>query len=585
MSFRLIKQVNKPPTQLPIQCVLRNYSTRSDELRCVVGQKQKTGSCAIIPGANADDNKYKNYNYNGLFHKGLQHNGSDGRLIFSSDYEAMRNAILNNDQVALNAVPLCLGARMKLVNPLASLCTPLVGAPQCLLSIELAPSLSSDAGAAEMVEVYAMSIARDVPFTDYSTDVNILSLLQTTRLNKPDLLASLKYSPTPGVAFTTNTIFAGNTYGETIGPFISQLLLLNVPMGAGNFIQKYITPKSRATAASRVEWGVNNIEASDMQNTKLDLLPAATSSSDTTFSYIFSGRSLAEAVHNDPSYQFFYQAALILSALGASYNPNIPVYTNQVGFATCAGGPSLIGAIADVSTLALQHSWWWKWRMCRKLRPEAFGLAVHNVLNNIVSNTNNYDMSDVVLQNDIVNNVAGFNNLYYSTTNSYCLPMSYREGSPLHPAYPSGHATIAGACCTILKIFFDADVPWGNLPGLQSGSINRRVLPPLLNGPVVVADSTGDNLIDYEGGDIGSMTVCSEINKLASNVAGGRNWSGVHYRSDAYGGILLGEQVAIRYMEDIMSSWAENNLNGTSPSITFRKFDGTFTTIKPSLCK
>lgn len=585
MSFKLIKQVNKPPAQLPIQCVLRNYSARSDELRCVVGQKQKTGACAAIPSVNSDETKYKNYNYNGLFHKGLQHNGSDGRLIFNSDYETMRNAILNDDQVALNAVPLCLGAKMKLVNPLASLCTPLVGAPQCLLSIELAPSLSSDAGAAEMVEVYAMAVARDVPFTDYGTDGTIAGLLQNTQLNKPDLLASIKYSPTPNVAFTTNTIFMGNTYGETIGPFISQLLLLNVPMGAGNFTQKYTTPKSRATSVSRVEWGIDNIETSNMQNTKLDLLPAATSSSDTTSSYIFSGRSLAEAVHNDPSYQFFYQAALILLALGVSNNPNMPVYTNQIGFSTGTGGPSLIGAIADVSTLALQHAWWWKWRKCRKLRPEAFGLAIHNVLNNIVINTNNYDMSDVILQNDIVNSVATINNTYYSAVNSYCLPMAFREGSPLHPAYPSGHATIAGACCTIMKIFLDADVPWSTLPGLQSGSINRRVLPSPLTGPAVMADSTGANLVNYAGGDISSMTVCSEINKLASNVAGGRNWSGVHYRSDAYGGILLGEQVAMRYMEDILSSWAENNIDGTSPSITFRKFDGTFATIKPSLCK
>ncbi len=35
------------------------------------------------------------------------------------------------------------------------------------------------------------------------------------------------------------------------------------------------------------------------------------------------------------------------------------------------------------------------------------------------------------------------------------LPMAFPEGSPMHPAYGAGHATVAGACVTILKAFFD----------------------------------------------------------------------------------------------------------------------------------
>jgi hypothetical protein len=37
-------------------------------------------------------------------------------------------------------------------------------------------------------------------------------------------------------------------------------------------------------------------------------------------------------------------------------------------------------------------------------------------------------------------------------------------------------------------------------------------------------------------------------------------------------------------MEDFLSSTVENNLDGTVPHITFRKFDGTLTTIKPTIC-
>ena len=34
------------------------------------------------------------------------------------------------------------------------------------------------------------------------------------------------------------------------------------------------------------------------------------------------------------------------------------------------------------------------------------------------------------------------------------LPMAFPEGSPTHPAYGAGHATVAGACVTILKAWF-----------------------------------------------------------------------------------------------------------------------------------
>jgi hypothetical protein len=37
---------------------------------------------------------------------------------------------------------------------------------------------------------------------------------------------------------------------------------------------------------------------------------------------------------------------------------------------------------------------------------------------------------------------------------SALLPMAFPEGSPTHPAYGAGHATVAGACVTILKAWF-----------------------------------------------------------------------------------------------------------------------------------
>ena len=47
------------------------------------------------------------------------------------------------------------------------------------------------------------------------------------------------------------------------------------------------------------------------------------------------------------------------------------------------------------------------------------------------------------------------NNLTPQEAATYLLSQVYPEGSPNHPTYTSGHATVAGACATILKAFFD----------------------------------------------------------------------------------------------------------------------------------
>jgi hypothetical protein len=110
---------------------------------------------------------------------------------------------------------------------------------------------------------------------------------------------------------------------------------------------------------------------------------------------------------------------------------------------------------------------------------------------------------------------------------TYLLPLAFPEGSPTHPSY--GHATVAGACVTLLKAFFEEAMPFPN---------------------PVVPDATGQNLVPYTGMDAGQMTVGGELNKLASNVAIGRNIAGVHWRSDGTESLYLGEEVAIALLRD-----------------------------------
>src|SRR5262245_43274134 len=84
-----------------------------------------------------------------------------------------------------------------------------------------------------------------------------------------------------------------------------------------------------------------------------------------------------------------------------------------------------------------------------------------------------------------------------------------------------GGMSHAGACATILKAFFDAGY----------------VLPH-----PVEATPDGSTLDPWKGTD---LTLGNEIDKLANNIALGRDAAGVHYRSDSIHGLFVGEQQAL----------------------------------------
>jgi hypothetical protein len=137
-------------------------------------------------------------------------------------------------------------------------------------------------------------------------------------------------------------------------------------------------------------------------------------------------------------------------------------------------------------------------------------------------------------------------------TGGSLLPQAYVEGCPLHPSYPAGHAAIAGACATVLKALFE-----------ETDLVSGAVTP----------SADGLSLIPY---DDTALTLGGELNKLAYNQILSRNWAGIHYRSDADGGIALGEAVAICFLQDQVNTFTE-----TFPGFAFTKFDGTPVSIVP----
>lgn len=547
------------PYYFRASCINRLFRDRSARIRGVLGRLQE-GPFTILKEFTSEDTRYRSFNYNGSFTKSLQHDPTTGALTATGEYEKLAQALFRSDQALLARVELAPGAVQLLVNPTAAFSTVIQGAAQNKFQLPAPPTLSSAASAAEMVEIYSQAVARDVPFIDYSTDATITSLLGATRLNAPDVIANLPLAPsTPSTPFTTQTIFRGNGDGCLLGPYISQLMLVDVPTSATtSFVQQYTTYLPRY--ADRVEWGINAAEMISIQNG----IPTGPDPALDTPRYIYNGRTLAEAVHNDAVYQYFYQAALILLGLGAPLNPDFPIFSNQSYFVNGSGIANILTALAGATNLALKHAWYWKWVKYRRLRPEMYSLWVHNVMSGTVPNAGNYDLSDVILNNDVLGDIESINSTWGFPGN-WTLPLCFKTGSPVHPSYPAGHSTFSAAAATILKMFFVCDTPWSDL---QS---------------VVETNSAGDILVPYGGSTVG-MTVGTELNKLAYNIGIGRDWAGVHYRTDSQ--MQLGEQIAMSYMADLLAVSSENNLpNNTPPSITFRKFDGELATVVPTTCQ
>jgi hypothetical protein len=260
--------------------------------------------------------------------------------------------------------------------------------------------------------------------------------------------------------------------------------------------------------------------------------------------YIHNGRSLAEWVHFDFLYQAYHNAALILlnqspeTILNVNpyLNPTNPYKSTKVdtGFATF-GAPHICCLLGTACQAALLAAWFQKWLVHRRTRPEEFGGRVHQTK----LGTAKYPIHSDLMKSAALQAV-------FAANGTYLLPQAYPEGCPLHPAYPSGHATVAGACSVMLKAFFNETEIMTNC---------------------VVASADGTSLAPFS--DV-TLTVGGEINKLAFNVAMGRNFAGIHYRSDAEAGIRLGEDVAIAMLQDLVNTFAED-----FTGFRFTRVDGT----------
>jgi hypothetical protein len=395
-----------------------------------------------------------------------------------------------------------------------------------------APALASAAYGTELVELYWASLLRDVAFTDYAS--NPTAAQAAAELDTMPTYAG----PRNGSGHVTpDLLFRGPYPGDTVGPYMSQLHLIPTYLGTQPISQQMITYLANVdymndpTTYQQVQNGINT----GLQNQV-----------DPQLRYLHNGRDLGAYTHLDVLFQAYFTAFLVLNTIHAPRNPGNPYVgsTKQNGFGTF-GGPDVAASLTAVARLALNSVWYQKWPIHLRHRPESGGAIVRQILHGFGG----------TLQGHVNNNVLNSQAVQSSFTRygDYFLSQAFPEGAPTHPAYPTGHGAVAGACITVLKFFFD-----GNF-----------VIP----NPVVPS-SDGLSLLPYTGADAGQITVNGELNKIANNISFGHGiLSGIHWRSDTSSSIQLGEAVAISMLQDRAQCYAEEF------TVRLTKIDGTIATI------
>jgi len=134
---------------------------------------------------------------------------------------------------------------------------------------------------------------------------------------------------------------------------------------------------------------------------------------------------------------------------------------------------------------------------------------------------------------------------------THLLPQVFPDASPMHSPYPGGAPVVGAVSATLLKALFD------------EGRVIENPVQPDPRDPM--------RLVPYAGPP---LTVGGELNKLALNYGMGRDWAGIHWRSDVASAMTLGEEVAVGMLRDERAALRE-----AFEGFSFTRFDGTRVTV------
>jgi hypothetical protein len=481
----------------------RSRRKRALAIRCDAARAHYAADIASN-ASNGDELRYADKRAS--FSKTLPQN--DLGEVDPSAFARFVEIIARGDPAEFEAMPRDALAVDRLNNPQAMYAYDFVASDSHATKMAPPPAFASAQMAVEMGELYWQSLTLDVPFTAFEADSLIAAAAADLNSFSQPLEPQLAKSLSP------STLFRGPFSGAQRGPFVSQFLWLDVPYGpttmvqryrAPAFGQKFLTQADEWLACQRGEVAKNKIATTEPR-------------------WIATNADLATYVHKDFSFQAFMHAALIALSYGPqALSPTNPYRSSKTEFGDITfGNKMFLTLIAQAALVGQKTSWYHKWLVHRRVRPEVTGGRIHYEL----TGRKNYGVHHDVLGSDALARTKSLQGTAF-------LSIAYPEGCPTHPSYPAAHACNAGACATVLKAFFNENFTIPN---------------------AVVATAAGDALQPYSQG---ALTLGGEFEKLAANIAFARDAAGVHYRSDSLAGMLTGERQGLSLLSDYSRSFNE----------------------------
>lgn len=524
----------------------------------------------------------------GSFHKTLPHN--EFGEVCPDAFKKLVDAGAG-DGSGYAAVPKGSGDAAQLTNPQAGLAADRLTHHPASYSMPPAPTVLSETTGTEITELYWMALLRDCPFNHFDDDpavkeaaFELNKLFQMAVADSGDAGRLLPGIDAPGTLAKLDKITPQNVFrlglpGEEIGPMVSQFFIRPIAYGTQSISQMQRPYKANRNYLTEFEdWLFAQNSGKDRNGQSYS---QSNEDNKNNFEdnprYISTMRDLARFVNKDALHQAYFNAAMLLLSGGAKWAPGNPygdcghLAPREAGFGVL-GGPHILALVSEVATRALKVVWNQKWQVHLRLRPEAYGGLVNVMKIGVKGKKRSYGLPGWVTETKAAERIC-------KDYGTYLLPMAYTPGSPTHPAYGAGHATVAGACVTILKAYFktfettkhkgvEVDIP------VLFNTLTERS-EPYGNGLPIEAYVTGicqkdsgaawDRIpIDKNVAD--HLTIEGELNKLAHNVAMGRSMGGVHWRSDNSRSLMLGEAIAAEILAEITTDANER------PSFEFRTF-------------
>jgi hypothetical protein len=580
------------------------------------------------------------------YHKSLPH-GPTG-FVEPAIYRDYVDAVLNQDHRRFEGLPVGKNfpeasyprrtekaesdpqGRRKLTSPFTGHVFDLEGVDAGALAIDAVPVLASDEFAAELAEVYVMALLRDASFETIASGGGEAEKYRKALSGMPWFKDTSSFEPIGSrrrLLKETSDLFRGSTPGSRTGPWLSQYLLV------GNAFPGNLPGGSKTPVCLRADIEVTNgyvfygsqfiDQRSLVAKQQVDWLQTWASWLDAQNGVDFSGRDefqaerlflttprdIATYVHFDALYQAYHVACNLMLAVGSpfGFDRGMPETLSRTRSAFASfGGPHVLSLVAEVATRALKLVWRQKWLHHRRLRPEVAAALVtlHSHDADLIPNDNLRGALGVLcgkIPRVILEGIADKNRTTSAkrpirtdgdqpdlppihADKNFLLPMAFPEGSPTHPAYGAGHATVAGACVTVLKAFFEMfDGTKEMKPGKQQGKPEEKQClhwPDDLPWPLAKEQAPGSALYGFGEIYVGAkkiikpaagshqLTVQGELDKLAANISVARNLAGVHYYTDYFASVRLGERVAVSILKEQAALFNE------PVSMSFTSFDG-----------